>query len=64
MPAAASSLQAAATLADWDRGALERDGETFVPYWLAWELQEDAWFAAHPPRPDALVRVPDDPIRG
>ena len=44
--------------------ALERDGETFVPYWLAWELQEDAWFAAHPPRPDALVPVPDDPIRG
>ena len=46
------------------RRALERDGETFVPYWLAWELQEDAWFAAHPPRPDALVPVPDDPIRG
>lgn len=43
------------------RRALERDGETFVPYWLAWELQEDAWFAAHPLRPDALVPVPGEP---
>lgn len=35
--------------------ALRRDGETFAPFWLAWEKQENDWFTQHPPRPHLVV---------
>ncbi|ROO88139.1 uridine kinase [Actinocorallia herbida] len=38
--------------------AMERDGETYVPYWDAWAAQEDAMLARErtPERADVVVR--------
>jgi uridine kinase len=40
--------------------ALDRDGETFAPYWDAWAVQEDAMLARErtPERADLILRLP------
>ena len=37
------------------RRALERDGETFAPYWDDWARQEEQYLAGHQPRQHAQV---------
>ena len=43
------------------RRAIERDGETFAPYWDMWAAQEDAMLAREhtPDRADLVITVPD-----